>query len=170
MEQGGEGRRATAQGPAGRGKPLITTVIACVTLAACASGSGGLHSSSLHLGRGTEREVLDVVPHTLNRFGYGVARYRATPNALVFETSWTERQPLEDEALAGLEAVRTRLTVEARRAGRLYSVWLRVENTGLGAGGDASWQRIAATPMFEKHVARVSRAIKDEIDTGLRVY
>jgi hypothetical protein len=124
----------------------------------------------VHVGRGTARDILDVVPLTLERHGYPVARVRETPNTVVFETGWIERQPLEDEARAGLDAVRSRFTVEARRVGRLYSVWLRVENTGWGGGSGARWQRVAATPMFEEQVANVSRAIKDEIDTGLRVY
>jgi hypothetical protein len=52
----------------------------------------------------------------------------------------------------------------------LYSVWLRAENTGWEAGEGGGWHRIASSPMFKEHVGSLSRAIKDEIDTGLRIY
>jgi hypothetical protein len=143
-------------------------VVASLGLASCASS--GLHTTSQHLGRGTERAVLDVVPLTLHRFGYPVANYRETPSAIYFETPWVQRLPFEDEAEGGAEAVRTRITIEARRAGKLYSVWLRVENAALAGIEDARWQPIDASKMLQEQLAHITTAIRDEIDTGLRVY
>jgi hypothetical protein len=149
---------------------FLVAVLAGLASSACAGSGGRLESSSLHLGRGTARQIHEIVPLTLNRFGYSVARFRETPSSLVFETEWKERGPLEDEAGKGIEAVRTRFTVEARRVGRLYSVWLRAENTVWEPDQGGGWHRIAPTPMFQEQVASLSRAIEDEIDTGLRVY
>src|SRR5262245_44410276 len=118
----------------------VLAVVASVSLGACASAAParGPGATLYHLGRGTERQVLDVVPMTLYRFGYTVADYRETPNGYFFDTNWVHRQALAGEAEAGVDVVRTRITVEARRVGRLFSVWLRVENAGLRSNGEVA--------------------------------
>ena len=150
----------------------VLAVVASVALGGCASATPATSPGATlyHLGRGTEKQVLDVVPMTLYRFGYTVADYRETPNGYFFDTNWVHRLPLAGEAQAGVEVVRSRITVEARRVGRLFSVWLRVENAGLGATGEVAWERLASADELESQVEKITTAIKDEIDTGLRVY
>jgi hypothetical protein len=166
------GREGMGKGGSMKSGWLVLAVLASFALGACASAAPvkGPGATLYHLGRGTERQVLDVVPMTLYRFGLPVASYRETPNGYFFDTSWVHRLPYAGEVESGVEVVRSRVTVEARRVGRLYSVWLRVENAGLDPSGKVAWERLASTDELDAQVEKITIAIKDEIDTGLRVY
>jgi hypothetical protein len=121
----------------------------------------------LDVGRASRFDVLNKVEAILNRGGYTVQERRDTGSLIQLGTSWTTRQPFEDEAARGATESRTRVLVEARRQGNdTYAVVVRAENSTLAE--DGVWKALPPTPMFREHVRELSSALALEIDSGVR--
>jgi hypothetical protein len=135
-----------------------------LAVSACALQSNLIQ---LDVGRASRFDLLDKVEAILNREGYTVQERRDSGSLIQIGTSWTSRQPFEDEAARGATEGRTRILVEARRQGNdIYAVVLRAENSTLAE--DGAWVALPATPMFREHVRELSNALALEIDAGVR--
>jgi hypothetical protein len=123
----------------------------------------------LDVGRASRFDVLDKVEAILNREGYTVQERRDTGSLIQLGTSWTTREPFEDEAARGATECRTRILVEARRQGNdTYAVVVRAENSTLTEADAGVWKALPPTPMFRGHVRELSNALALEIDAGVR--
>ena len=135
-------------------------------VAACALQSNLIQ---LDVGRASRFDVLNKVETILNREGYTVQERRDTGSMIQLGTSWTTREPFEDEAARGATECRTRVVVEARRQGNdTYAVVVRAENSTLTDADDGVWKALPPTPMFRGHVRELSQALALEIDAGVR--
>jgi hypothetical protein len=121
------------------------------------------------VGRASRFDVLNKVESLLNREGYTVQERRDTGSLIQLATSWTTREPFEDEAARGAIECRTRVMVEARRQGNdIFAVVLRAENSALTDDAAGVWQALPPSEMFRGHVRELSNELALEIDAGVR--
>jgi hypothetical protein len=142
-------------------------IVALLPLAsACALQSNLIQ---LDVGRASRFDVLNKVEAILNRLGYTVQERRDTGSLIQLGTSWTTREPFEDETARGAIECRTRVVVEARRQGSdLFAVVVRAENSTITESDDGVWKALPPTTMFHGHVREVANALALEIDAGVR--
>jgi hypothetical protein len=123
----------------------------------------------MEVGRASRFDVLNRVEALLTREGYVVQERRDSGSLIQLATSWTTRQPFEDEADRGATEARTRITVEARRQGNdIFAVVLRAENSVLTDTDAGVWKALPPTDMFRGHIRELSSALALEIDAGVR--
>jgi hypothetical protein len=135
-------------------------------LSACAVQSNLIQ---VDVGRASRYDVLNKIETILTREGYTVQERRDSGSLIQLGTSWTTRQPFEDEAARGVTEARTRVSIEARRQGNeTFSVVLRAENSVLTDSGDGVWKALPPTTMFREHVRELSTALALEVDSGVR--
>jgi len=151
------------------------TLAMTMALAGCAGLSrADIGTLRYDVGRGSRGDIELVVPDMLARYGYEMDQRRDTGRRLYFQTAWLHREPFEDEDRCDIDC-RTRITVEARRAGNeFYSVTLRAENAAFEvrptAGESGRWVPYPATEMFRAHVTELTEEIGMQIDAGVRGY
>ena len=104
--------RSPSQVPA-LGRSLAALTLSTLLFSACAASLG--QQLRRDVGRATVRDIELHVPQILVRHGYTVVQQRRTSVRILYETSWLHREPFEDETERGVEEVRTRFFVEARR-------------------------------------------------------
>lgn len=156
---------------------FLSAAALLLTLGAC-SGATLSHSAvESKIGRATFRDIVVEVPDIFGANGFSIHETRRTGNSVSFETDWRARAPFEDEAEQGADRARTRLLLDARRAGgRTYSLRIRAENEVRGVPGASGpvagsrWGTIPATEMYRAYVRDLFMQIKLEVDAGVRVH
>jgi hypothetical protein len=157
--------RSPSQVPA-LGRSLAALTLSVLQFSACGASLG--QEVRRDIGRATIRDIELHVPRILASHGYTVSRQRQTGIRIQYETSWLHRVPFEDETEKGVEEVRTRLTVEARKgAADFYDVQIRAENTVRGVSLDGAWTPLA-TNTFQEHLRALADDIVLHINSGVR--
>lgn len=143
---------------------------AALMLAAEGCGGASLRGTEVHdIGRGTRVDITSAVTEEIANFGYALNTYTETTTRLYWETSWLIREPFGDESARGVEQVRSRVIIRARRgASDLFLVTLRVENYGAGSGAAGEWYPLVSTEQFQEHVRSLANALQIRIDAGMR--
>lgn len=141
---------------------------------ACASARLDQSDVQNQIGRATERDIVALVPLTLERHGYIIYNNRRTSDMLYFETNWRSRAPFDDEAAQGADGARTRIIIRARKASQhLFSLRLQAQNevSGIPLASDVTvpgWSTIPATDQYREYVNELSSEIRMLVDAGQR--
>lgn len=146
---------------------------AVVMLAAC---SGAYRGGNIQrsLGNATAQDAMTRVPRVLNLFQYDIERQESSPQLLTVQTRWKRRAPFTDEALEGISAAETRVTVTGRfrletAQGPLYAIDVELDNRvqRMDAG---DWIDNAATRQYRTYADSLVKTLQRELALGVRAY
>jgi hypothetical protein len=149
----------------------ILIVLLLVAAASCASGGGratGVFAQDI--GRATPTELDVQVPRILALHQFEVERTAPAPNYYV-ETRWRDRNPLNDELLAGVEAVQVRAFVTARPRSatvdaNFYTVDMKVEQRVRVMWSD-EWVVTEPSAMGEEYAKDIIQDLRQALDVGV---
>lgn len=114
----------------------------------------------------TETDLYDRLPMVLARHGFFIVDSNRHDYGVTFETQWQERIPFGEEQVRGAVAARTRLRLNARRNGRMYSVWFEAEN--MIETAQKNW---ISLPFYEEsyaYVSDIASSLRLEVASGVR--
>ena len=157
-----------------RATRALLIAAAVLVYSACAGAQLSQSDIERTIGRATERDIVALVPETLQRHGYVIYNNRRTSDMLYFETNWRSRAPFEDEAAQGAYAARTRIIIRARRSSdMLFTLRLEAQNqvNGVPYASDSAgsgWSTIPATDLYREYVRELSSEIQLQVDAGQR--
>lgn len=151
-------------------RSLLSMPLGWFMLVMFGCGGGVLRGTEIRdVGRGTEPDIASAVWEELANHGYVVSTYTETSTSLYWETSWLFRDPFEDETGSGVDRIRTRVKIRARRsASDLFLVTLRMENFATGLFAGDQWHPMPSTEAYKDHVRSLTDAIQIRIDAGMR--
>ena len=150
-----------------------TAVAAVVMLAAC---SGAYRGGNIQrsLGNATAQDAMTRVTRVLNLFQFDIERQESSPQLLTVQTRWKRRAPFADEALEGISAAETRVTVTGRfrletAQGPLYAIDVELDNRvqRMDAG---DWIDNAATRQYRTYADSLVKTLQRELALGVRAY
>jgi hypothetical protein len=153
---------------------VLVTGVALVVGTACAGAQLDQSDVQSRIGRATERDIVALVPLTLERHGYIIYNNRRTSDMLYFETNWRARAPFDDEAAQGADGARTRIIIRARKSSELFftlSLQAQNEVSGIPFATDVTgsdWSTIPATDEYREYVNALSSEIRMLVDAGQR--
>ena len=166
--------RGLAPSPAAK---ILAASLLLLGVGACAGATLNRSAVESKIGRATFRDIVVEVPDIFGANGFSIHESRRTGHGVFFETNWRSRAPFEDEAARGAERARTRLVLDARKAGgRTYSLRIRAENEVRGVPGvsgpaaGSGWGTIPATEMYRAYVRDLFMQIKLQVDAGVRIH
>lgn len=155
--------------------PLAAALLLAV--GGCAGATLNRSAVESKIGRATFRDIMVEVPEIFGANGFSIHESRRTGRGVFFETNWRGRAPFDDEAEQGADRARTRLVLNARRAGGdIYTLRIRAENEvrgvpgASGPAGGSRWGKIPATGMYREYVRDLFMQIKLRVDAGVRVH
>ena len=153
-----------------RARSALLIAVAVPICSACGTAQLSQSNVENRIGRATERDIVVLVPETLQRHGYLIYNNRRTPDMLYFETNWRSRAPFEDEAAQGADGARTRIIIRARKASELFfNLRIEAQNQVSGIPFTASqWSTIPATDLYKAYVGDLSSEIRLLVDSGSR--
>jgi hypothetical protein len=150
-----------------------TVAVAAVMLVACAGAYRG-GNVQRSLGNASAQDATTRVTRVLNQFQYDIERTETSPQLLTIQTRWKRRPPFTDEALEGISAAETRVTVTGRfrletAQGPLYAIDLELENRvqRMDAG---DWVDNAATLQYRVYADSLVKTLQRERSHGVRAY
>jgi hypothetical protein len=153
---------------------MAVLTLSLVAVAGCATAGSGGGDSPIYrydVGRATPIDLGRYAPEILGRYQYELERQEQTDFQAVFETRWTGRFPTPDESTAGIEEIRMRITIRAG-AMQIGTGLSRVELVGenmVRYAGQTAWVQAAVLDESRNRFQRVGRALKTELETGIRV-
>lgn len=144
----------------------------------CASGTSSRDSSTTlnrSIGTATLRDLRESFQKiVLSKYHYEYEEQRETTTSIYYETRWQSRDPFPDEEQRGVEAVRTRVKIDARprtRSGleqsELYSVRFTGEQVVLIMGAE-QWVNIRLSEEARAYFQTISRDMEVELQSGFR--
>ena len=122
----------------------------------------------ISLGRATTRAVEQRTFWVFQRYGFILLKQETSPTRIYFESTWLIRDPLDDEAEAGVVTAETRLKVRGgplrgssnnKQAGR--PVWLVAENR-VHTGQVAMGMVAANSADFTAYIQEIAAELKSE--------
>lgn len=125
----------------------------------------------MDLGRATPNDIARDTRKIFTRFHYEIERSNETAHATFFESRWRRRYPLEDEIAMDIAEVQTRVTIRAS-AMQSGTGLARVEFIGetlVRMAEESDYRRNVITEQARQQFERMTRALKTEFDTGIRV-
>ena len=147
--------------------------IALVILAGC---SGAYRGGNIQrsLGNASAQDAMTRVTRVLNLYQFEIERQESTPQQLTVQTRWKRRAPFTDEALEGISAAETRVTITGRFRietvqGALYAIDLELENRvqRMDAG---DWIDNAATRQYRTYADSLVKTLQRELSLGVRAF